>query len=265
MIDTRSMHAGKMSAIYVARQRLLEAARGIRAYVPGLTEAERVLIPDISHYNGVVDFMRMRDAGASGFYQKATESTYNWVDPTYEPRRKAADAINFPFGLYAFLRYASGVQQADVFIAKTAAGRGVLPSVVDVEVAMPAYVVRTYAERIKERLGYYPIIYTSHYCWSLVSGTTAEKTWLSANCPLWVAHWGATNPLCPPGWTSYMLWQYSANGNKRGAEFGCTGGDPDLDLNHARRSWFEKYVKPAPAPLTLEQRVARIEAHLGIA
>lgn len=48
--------------------------------------------------------------------------------------------------------------------------------------------------------------------------------------PLWVAHWTTKAiPLIPRGWDDYVIWQYSANGNKMGLEWGVSARDVDLN------------------------------------
>jgi len=238
-IDTRPMRAGAIPR----RAKVTAALRSIAAlgYVPGIPAADRVLITDISHWNGTVDFVKMRAAGAVAFYQKATEGISNWKDQTLDARRAAANDIDYPFGLYHFLRPYSGLAQARLYLDKTGADRGALYHMVDVEVPLPGWIVREYVANIHAELGYYPIVYTSHYCWSQVTGAE-DKAWVAARCDLNAAHWNGGNSavLIPNDWPAARMemHQFSANGNGRAAEFGCTGQDADIDLNWARRSWF---------------------------
>lgn len=79
-----------------------------------MTTAQRIDFVDLSHHNTVtLDGLRKaRAAGVRGVYHKATEgSTY--TDPTYDGRRKMADAAGLPFGAYHFARPAVGDAKAE--------------------------------------------------------------------------------------------------------------------------------------------------------
>ena len=55
--------------------------------------------------------------------------------------------------------------------------------------------------------------------------------------------------------------QFSADGNRRGAEFGCTGEELDIDLDWGRRSWLEQYVPPEPVqPVSLDEWAVEMDA-----
>jgi len=79
------------------------------------------------------------------------------------------------------------------------------------------------------------------------------------------------NPWLPAGSTNWKIWQYSADGNKRAAEFGATGNSNiDLDVfngtSQDMRDWCKKEVSvpvpPIEVPLPdpdLEARVTYLE------
>jgi len=72
------------------------------------------------------------------------------------------------------------------------------------------------------------------------------------NFPLWVAHYARVkNPLLPSYWTVYDLWQYSADGNNRGGEFGQTSDDVDLSVFWGTQDAFFKWVGFNPEKDTL--------------
>ena len=224
---------------------------GVLAYGPPIPPEERLLVPDISAWNGQANFETMRNAGASGVMIRATGAWLGvpacFTDLKFYINRAAADDAEFPFGTYHFLSDTlSGQAQADYFLEKTQVIRGQLPCVVDVELnSVAASKVRAYVETIYAETLQYPLIYTSSYYWGKVWGAT-DKTWLSNTCKLWVAHWGTLTPLLPTGWINYAMHQFSADGNGRAAEFGCTGGDPDIDLSYCWRSWFSQYALVEP-------------------
>lgn len=62
--------------------------------------------------------------------------------------------------------------------------------------------------------------------------------------PLWVAHWTtASKPILPLGWSDWLLWQYSANGNRLGASWGVSARDVDINRVNPRvtslRTWLD--------------------------
>ena len=264
-LDTspRSMRAGK-TATGRALFGLLSAPAPLWYGAP-IPPEQRVLITDISKWNGDNNFATMLAAGALATRMRASggylNTPYCFTDSKFDANSGQAADLAYPFGVYHFLSNTlSGEAQAEYFLTATIGKRGVLPCVVDVELQFVlASKVRAYVEFCHAELGYYPEIYTSSYFWSKVSGAS-DKAWLAAHCNLWVAHWGTTMPLLPPDWTDYTCHQFSADGNGRAAEFGSTNGDRDMDLNYCRRSWLEQWVTLPP---TLEQRVENLELQVA--
>ncbi len=72
------------------------------------------------------------------------------------------------------------------------------------------------------------------------------------NFPLWVAYYAKVkNPALPSYWSVYDLWQYSADGNNRGREFGQTSDDADLSVFWGSLDTFHKWVGFNPEKDTL--------------
>ena len=61
-------------------------------------------------------------------------------------------------------------------------------------------------------------------------------------------------------WDTWDVWQFSANGNLRGAEFGMRSKSVDLDWFNGSLFQFASWAGLKPTPLTVEQRLARLEA-----
>jgi hypothetical protein len=177
-------------------------------------------------------------------YIKATEGTVT-VDGTLVANTQGAKENRVLYGLYHFLRNMNGTAQADHFIDivtnMLGGDFGDLPMAVDVEVALDAGVVRAFVYRIAERLGYYPLIYTSPHAWNdLVTG---DKSW-AAVCPLWVANWYTDNPTIPSPWIAWVVHQYTNRGD--GHKHGC--GSTYVDLDRAKRAWLNQYAPDPPPP-----------------
>ena len=265
MSDTtpRAMRAGAK----LARPSLwgMLSARGVLGYGQPIPPEDRILVTDVSSWNGILDFETMLLAGASGTRMRASgawlNTPYCFTDIKFAINSQQANALQYPFGCYHFLSDTmTGTAQAQYFLSVTDGIRGQLPACVDVELAyVSASKVRAFVELAAAVLGYYPDIYTSMYFWGKVAGST-DKTWLSQHCKLWVAHWGTLNPLLPTGWNEYAMHQFSADGNGRAAEFGSTNGDADMDLNYCRRDWFTQY---APLPADWRQSITAWARTIG--
>jgi len=258
------MRAGKLPLLNRTLSRLL-APRAPLGYGQPIPPEDRVLVTDISSHNGGNDFDIMLAAGAMGTRMRASgawlNTPYCFTDTKFAQNSQAASALQYPFGPYHFLSDTlPGATQATYFLNVTNGIRGQLPSGLDVELQyVLASKVRAFVEKAAETLEYYLDLYTSMYFWGKVVGST-DKAWLSQHCKLWVAHWNTLQPLLPTGWADYTMHQWSADGNGRAAEFGSTGGDPDIDLNYCRRSWFEQF---APLPADWRQSITAWARTMG--
>lgn len=243
----RGLQAGNIPLSFQIRK-FFVTARG-----EPIPPTERALGIDTSKWNGVMNWQTAYNAGARFAYFKATQGT-TILDVQYSISRVNIGEL-MPWGAYHYLTNTDGTAQANWFCdAVESSWMPVLPPVLDVELAtVDAAVIKAFCNRLYVRLGMFPMVYTSAYFWSLVTG---DKAWVSARCQLFVAHWQTLSPLLPPGWTTYAVHQWSADGNGRGQEFGSApDGDHDMDLDFTRQSWLNQY-NPQP---TLEQRVTALE------
>jgi GH25 family lysozyme M1 (1,4-beta-N-acetylmuramidase) len=190
---------------------------------------------DISNWQGVVDFAKVKASGRQFVIAKATEGT-TWTDASYARNRSAALAAGLRVTGYHFAQPDSSagdaVREADHFIAVLGLTRGMLVPVLDLErtgglgvSAMQAW-TKAFLGRIYSRLGVRAMIYTSQYFWQTYMGGT---TWFAANGyrSLWVASWHVTSPKMPAsnwGGLSWTVWQYSSCGSVPGIS-GCVDVD----------------------------------------
>ena len=111
-----------------------------------------------------------------------------------------------------------------------------------------------FINEFKAIIGKKPIIYTSAGFWNFTAGW--EK-----DCKLWVANYtSAAEPMMPVAWKPkenpdkypWRLWQWSADGNNKGAEYGVSSRDLDLDRYHGTLAEFNAEfgvnVQPLPTP-----------------
>ena len=176
------------------------------------------LIPgiDVSHHNGDIDYSKVKEDGHRFVFIKATQDN-DFVDPMFPTNLARARAAGLAAGAYHFFDYTlDGTAQADHFIDRVEAADGIddaLPPVVDVECwgpigasihAVSAARLRDFVERVFERTGRMPIVYTSVRMWSEVVGNAEGFD----DLPLWAACWGCdAPPSLAPGWDGWAFWQ----------------------------------------------------------
>lgn len=126
--------------------------------------------------------------------------------------------------------------QAEFFWRHLEADPGELPPVVDLETDGGLNKVdlegalNKFVTRIQELSGQKPIIYSRK---SFMDIELPLTDWLW-KYPLWVANYtSAVEPLMPAEWTNHnqdwQFWQWSADGNGKGFEYGAQSDDIDLD------------------------------------
>jgi lysozyme len=172
---------------------------------PYLPQTMSDVVVDISHYQTVSqNFSITAAAGIAAVILKATQGT-GFIDPTFLPRVAEARAAGLLVGAYHFLDGSNPAQQVANFLTIAKSEGGVDWLAVDWEPypSSQASVIGAAqaVASIQAATGSWPILYTIRYMLS------APNTTLS-RCPLWLAEYGS-NPVCPPGWTEWNLWQHT--------------------------------------------------------
>ena len=185
---------------------------------PAAPQNSGKLIPgiDVSHHNGLIDYAKVREAGHRFVFIKATQDN-DFIDSMFPTNLARARAAGLAAGAYHFFDYTlDGTVQADHFIDRVEAAGGIddaLPPVVDVECWAPIGAsihavstarLRDFVERVYERTGRMPIVYTSVHMWREVVGDAEGFE----DLPLWAACWGCdAPPSLAPGWDEWAFWQ----------------------------------------------------------
>jgi GH25 family lysozyme M1 (1,4-beta-N-acetylmuramidase) len=190
---------------------------------------------DVSHYQGAIDWAQVSASGVRFAIAKATEGR-TYVDPMYAANRAAATANGIVFGAYHFARpdrsAGDAVAEADHFVEAADPLPHDLVPVLDVERTgdlRPGRLTRwilAWLDRVTERIGVRPMIYTSPHGWAVRTGDTTAVA-EAGYTVLWVAHWGVTAPVVPAfdwGGNGWTLWQYASDGSVPGV-----GGHVDVD------------------------------------
>lgn len=188
---------------------------------------------DVSRWQREVDFAKAAASGITFCFCKATEGLAH-VDPRFAANWPALAEAGLIRGAYHFGRPAADAAgQADFFFDTVRPATGDLPLVLDLEKDdglaprdVRAWTV-AFVERLRERMGAPPIIYTGLYFWRDEAGDGA-----ALDCPLWLAAYVETpEKYVPKAWERWSFWQYTSKGSVPGVR-----GNVDRDAWHGDRA-----------------------------
>ena len=237
-------------------------------------------VVNLSHYDVMrPDFAAMKRQGIVGVIHEATYPSFQ-RDAKYFDRQMSALQAGLLWGAYHYANARDPIRQADHFLSVVSnawahANPALRPSagvllVLDFEKNghYPGGTMRpdqavAFIERIRERTGVYPGIYSGEYHLGQVLNsskvTNAQRKTL-ANCWLWVANY-QKQPRATAPWSYWALWQYTGDGrcglprssypisiaNIRKAELNFfRGSRSDLEEFWQRRAWNPAGGKPRP-------------------
>lgn len=200
--------------------------------------------PDVSDWQGDVDWTAVRASGRPFAFTKATEGTRYVADTLYLNRWTIAGAGLVLCGLYHFAGNSNDgtlgdpVAEADHFLSAVDTLMDGECAVLDLEIGDQGVWVewaRTWLERVEDRLGRLPVLY--------LSDSPARQLRFDGfqRYPLWVAGYGP-NDGEPPDWGSYndgdtqglawprwTFWQYSSQAVVPGIAGRCDDNLTTLD------------------------------------
>jgi lysozyme len=187
-------------------------------------------VVNLSHYDPMrPDFVAMKSEGILGVIHEATYPRFE-IDSKYLERQREATRAGLLWGAYHYANGTDPVRQADYFlsvVSNTWAHTDSLsrPSgillVLDFEKNghYPGGTMRldqaiAFVNRIRERTGKYPGIYSGEYHLSQTvrspKVSAADKSVL-AKCWLWLANY-SSQPRATSPWDFWHLWQYCGDG-----------------------------------------------------
>jgi lysozyme len=235
-------------------------------------------VVNLSHYDVMrPDFAAMKRQGIVGVIHEATYPPFT-RDAKYLDRQMGALQVGLLWGAYHYANASDPIRQADHFLSVvshawaqanpvTRPSAGVL-LVLDFEKNghYPGGTMRpdqavAFVERIRERTGVYPGIYSGEYHLGRMLNssrvTPAHRRTLT-NCWLWIANY-QKQPRATAPWNYWALWQYTGDGrcglprsthpisiaNIRKAELNIfRGSRSDLEDFWQRRAWDPAGGKP---------------------
>lgn len=170
---------------------------------------------DCSHYDGFVDWDKVKEQGNMFCFLKATEGD-TYTDSQFSRNWKGAPSRGLFTGAYHFFHPSQNpMSQANHFLKVVGPTfKGMLPPVLDWEVSdnmrVGIQVSRALAwlSAVESAMGIKPIIYLSPSFADSLGNPSSLSPY-----KLWLAHYGVNHPRIPRPWHDWVFWQYSeANG-----------------------------------------------------
>ena len=193
---------------------------------------------DVSHFQGNVDFAKLKSSGQSFVSIKATQGTHysgaSYYTENIDKARKSGLASG---GYHFYSGTLDGTAQANYFLEITKPQKGDLLPMLDLEVDGGASADQVasgalaWVNTVEKAIGRKPFLYTTASFFAKIGNPAGFE-----NCPLWVAEYGVTKPKLPAPWTLYTIWQHSQSGTVSGIT-----GDVDMDSFNGSAATLEKF------------------------
>ena len=169
------------------------------------------LVVDLSHYESVISWDKVRSARVAGVICKATEGP-GLVDITFARRYKDAPAAGLLFGAYHFMRPGSVGQQVHHFLSNVPQDDKLLLALDHEDPKVPLENVFEWVRQVHEQTKRRPILYSGFLIKEQLANVQHEHAAeIAKNLRLWLAEYGP-RPICPPGWDKPFLWQFTGDG-----------------------------------------------------
>lgn len=203
---------------------------------------------DVSHWQGTIDFKKVRSAGCLGVIAKATEGVKH-EDENYQKYRADALANGLAVASYHYLQHGSCEDQMAWYIARATPRQGERV-VIDFEETSPAVTADDLKRSVLWLRENRPDLQLTIYGASMLTDVVNrlnDISWL-AETSLWAARYSSNEPKVAKAWSTWTAWQYSDEGKIAGI-----AGDVDLNTFNGSKEnclkWFGPVgQEPAPPP-----------------
>lgn len=200
----------------------------LQQYLPGI---------DVSHFQGVIQWARVKAAGIGFAFIKATDGT-GFVDPQLDENTSKCAFYGIPFGLYHFFRPSADPTAQAQFFLKNCKCTSVaqLPPALDLELGpLVTSQAAAWLDVVDEALGREPIVYTAP---AFAAQYLAFGPPIGVY-PLWLAEYtDAPEPKLPTAWASWDFWQHTPSGQVDGVPNAV-----DLDWFHGSEEDLKSWIK----------------------
>jgi len=231
----------------------------------------KIIGPDVSFYqddpgtpNGI-DFARM-DQAADFVIVRAGQN--QWIDTDFQDNWRGAKLAGLPRGSYWFYdSRADPRRQAELWVDTLNGDMGELPLFADLEEAYNGEFTgwrhwRDFLDRLRSLVGQKEIgIYTAYFYWlenAPDAVTQPNELEYFHRYPLWIANYGADQPLVPKPWgtNEWLFWQFTAMGD--GLRYGVESLEIDLNyFNGDAQAFAQRFHVPVPPEPPLPDPVSK--------
>lgn len=174
---------------------------------------------DVSHWEGRIQFHKVREAGIRIVYIKATQGR-NIVDPDFERNYREAEKENLRIGFYHYVAardLEEAKQEAAFFYEKIKDKKQHVRPAMDFEEfgTLTHLEIRNislqFLRELEERDGHRPVIYSDASNAANVFDDDRLREY-----PLWIAQYGVHRPDMENRWKRWSGWQYTDSGTVEG-------------------------------------------------
>ena len=179
-----------------------------------LQVANALLGIDVSHYQGVIDWVQVAEAGVKFAFIKATDGE-SVADQCLHVNVNGAKAVGIPYGLYHFWRpQYDPMKQANNFLrTATSVGAWEFAVALDIETGSlseenqeDAFAWLAQVDQCIGSKPVKPIVYVSP---SYAKYNLTDPAWIQY--PLWAAHYTDLPQPNTDKWPTWMFWQKQGN------------------------------------------------------
>lgn len=197
---------------------------------------------DVSHWDGDIDFSKVKNDGYKIVYIKATQGE-NSIDSFFKINAEKAKKNNLLIGFYHYFTAtseSSAKKEAQHFVNTTKPYPCDCKMALDVEVnnglssSQLTNLSKIFLDEVKRLSGIDVVVYT----YTSFAKENLQKS--IGNYPVWIAHYGVSTPGNNGIWDTWAGFQYSEKGL-------VSGINADVDLNEFTESILLKY-KPIEKP-----------------
>jgi lysozyme len=168
------------------------------------------LVTDISSYQNVSDWDKVKKSGIVGVINKATEG-HTWTDRTFIERFHPVIDNGMLYGAYHFLRPGDMPGQVDHFldvVSKVADPNQILLALDHEDPKVPLEDAKLFLRLLRKRTTQVPVLYSGFLIKQQLTSFDAEL----AQTRLWLAHYSNTPTWPTHTWKNLWLWQYTGDG-----------------------------------------------------
>ena len=201
-------------------------------------------IIDISHWNGTIDFSKVKKDGYEAVIMKCTQGVAMF-DNTFAKNKANARKAGLLCGFYHFANGGDVAKEADWFMKNVGELQEGELLVLDfeIDIAKPAEWCKAWLDRVSSKMGFKPLLYSNEARIKAID----FKIVSDADYGLWIAKYGDNDDKAEANevpntdeWKFYAIWQFSSTGKVSGIS-----GRVDLNTTDMDLKTLKKYGKPA--------------------